>query len=67
MSIRSNAASVVFENVSKVYGGTGGDSRGDSVRAVDSISLRVEPGELVTLLGPSVCVKTTTLRLIAGL
>jgi iron(III) transport system ATP-binding protein len=59
VSIRSNAASVVFENVSKVYGGT--------VRAVDDISLRVEPGELVTLLGPSGCGKTTTLRMIAGL
>jgi len=59
MTIRSNAASVVFEDVSKVYGGT--------VRAVDRVSLNVEPGELVTLLGPSGCGKTTMLRLIAGL
>jgi iron(III) transport system ATP-binding protein len=59
VSIRSNAASVVFENVSKVYA--------NSVRAVDDISLRVDPGELVTLLGPSGCGKTTTLRMIAGL
>jgi iron(III) transport system ATP-binding protein len=59
VTIRSNAASVVFENVSKVYGGT--------VRAVDNVSIRVERGELVTLLGPSGCGKTTTLRMIAGL
>jgi len=59
VSIRGNAASVVFEDVAKVYGG--------KVRAVDGISLRIEPGELVTLLGPSGCGKTTTLRMIAGL
>ncbi|MCP4305601.1 MAG: ABC transporter ATP-binding protein [bacterium] len=31
------------------------------------MSLKVEPGMLVTLLGPSGCGKTTTLRMIAGL
>jgi iron(III) transport system ATP-binding protein len=55
----AKAASVTFQNVSKVYGGT--------VRAVDDISLQIEPGKLVTLLGPSGCGKTTTLRMIAGL
>ena len=59
MKIRSNAASVEFDHVSKVYGGT--------VKAVDDISLKVEAGTLVTLLGPSGCGKTTTLRMIAGL
>ena len=55
----SRAAPVEFRGVSKVYGG--------SVCAVDDVSLRVEAGELVTLLGPSGCGKTTTLRMIAGL
>ncbi len=35
--------------------------------AVDSLSLSVREGELLTLLGPSGCGKTTALRLIAGL
>lgn len=35
-------------------------------RAVDGISLCLDPGSFFSLLGPSGCGKTTTLRLIAG-
>jgi iron(III) transport system ATP-binding protein len=37
------------------------------VKAVDSVSLDIEEGELVCFLGPSGCGKTTLLRLVAGL
>ena len=38
----------------------------ETVRAVDSVNLMVEEGELITFLGPSGCGKTTTLRMVAG-
>jgi iron(III) transport system ATP-binding protein len=40
---------------------------GRSVPAVRDFTLRVEPGEFITLLGPSGCGKTTVLRALAGL
>jgi putative spermidine/putrescine transport system ATP-binding protein len=37
------------------------------VRALDGLTLTIEPGEMVVLLGPSGCGKTTALRILAGL
>ena len=50
-------ARVRLNGISKRFGAT---------VAVDTVSLTVEPGEFLTLLGPSGC-GTTTLRVVAGL
>ncbi|HEX8690190.1 MAG TPA: sn-glycerol-3-phosphate ABC transporter ATP-binding protein UgpC [Solirubrobacterales bacterium] len=52
-------AAVTFSEVSKVYP--------DGTRAVDSIDLAADDGELLVLVGPSGCGKTTALRMVAGL
>jgi NitT/TauT family transport system ATP-binding protein len=43
------------------------DLHGKFLPVLSRISLRVEPGELVSLLGPSGCGKSTLLRMVAGL
>ena len=51
-------AEVSLSNVSKAFGKT---------QAVEDISLTIEDGAFVVLLGPTGAGKTTTLRLISGL
>ncbi len=41
--------------------------RYETVRAVDEIAFRIEPGEMVGFLGPNGAGKTTTLKMLAGL
>jgi iron(III) transport system ATP-binding protein len=52
------AVPVRLENINKRFG---------TVTAVETVSLELPAGQLVTLLGPSGCGKTTILRMVAGL
>jgi len=54
---------VSIRDVTKVYNAGGGDR----VKALDTITLDIYPGEFVSLLGPSGCGKSTLLRLIGDL
>ena len=50
---------IEFKNVTKIY-----ESGDKKVKAVDSINLHVEKGNIAVLLGPSGCGKTTLLRMV---
>jgi ABC-2 type transport system ATP-binding protein len=53
---------ITVDGLTKVYG-----SGTDAVRAVDSIDLEVEPGNVVGLLGPNGAGKTTVIKMLLGL
>jgi len=55
---RDSGDSLEIVDVSKSFG---------SVRALQSVSVRIKRGEFFVLLGPSGCGKTTLIRIIAGL
>ncbi len=56
--MNQTAVPVRLENIVKRFG---------AVTAVETVSLELPAGKLVTLLGPSGCGKTTILRMVAGL
>jgi NitT/TauT family transport system ATP-binding protein len=58
----SARVAVTIDHVSKVFG-----TQGDSLHALDDITLDVQQGEFVCLLGASGCGKSTLLNIVAGL
>src|SRR5437764_12347815 len=64
-SVGSEGASLRVVSVSKDFPTQ--DNTRARTQALESVSLSVAPGELVSIVGPSGCGKSTLLRLIAGL
>ncbi|MDA0747812.1 MAG: ATP-binding cassette domain-containing protein, partial [bacterium] len=55
-------AAIEIRDVSKVF-----DAESGRVVALEEVSLRVAPGEFVSVIGPSGCGKTSLMRLVGDL
>jgi|AntDeeMetagen681_2_1112603.scaffolds.fasta_scaffold00092_11 ABC-type sugar transport systems, ATPase components len=55
-------SSIRLQNLEKVFSGPAGD-----IVAVDDVSMEIEEGEFIVLVGPSGSGKSTILRMVAGL